>query len=91
MLGDHEPGGPERAMLSQMGKVLVLAGLGLILFGGLFWLIGKIPAAGRLPGDIEIEKETGHGRFRFYFPIATCILLSIILTLLLNLLFRLRQ
>lgn len=78
-------------MFSEIGKVLVVAGLGLVLFGGVIWLIGKVPGAGRLPGDIEVEKETKHGQFRFYFPIVTCILLGLILTLLLNLLFRLRQ
>lgn len=78
-------------MFSEIGKVLMVAGLGLVLFGGLIWLVGKLPGAGRLPGDIEVEKETSRGPFRFYFPIVTCILLSLILTLLLNLLFRLRQ
>ncbi len=78
-------------MFSDIGKVLVVAGLGLVLFGGGISLVGKIPGAARLPGDIEVEKETSRGRFRFYFPIVTCILLSVILTLLLNLLFRLRR
>lgn len=78
-------------MFSEIGKVLMVAGLGLVLFGGLIWLVAKVPGASRLPGDIEVEKETKHGPFRFYFPIVTCILLSLILTLLLNLIFRMRR
>jgi hypothetical protein len=50
---------------------LVLAGLGLLLTLG-----GKIPGLGRLPGDIVVER----GNFRFYLPLATSLLLSLILT-----------
>ena len=64
-----------------MGKLLVIAGL--VIAGiGLLMMVG-IPF-GRLPGDIVIRKESG----TFYFPLATCVVLSIILTLLLSLLRR---
>lgn len=70
-----------------MGRIFIFLGLFFILVG-IFLLFGekisKIPflnQLGKLPGDIRIEKEN----FRFYFPLATCILISIILTLLLNL------
>ena len=64
-----------------MGKLLLIAGL--VIAGiGLLMMVG-IPF-GRLPGDIVIRKGSG----TFYFPLATCILLSIILTLLLSLLRR---
>lgn len=64
-----------------MGKLLLVAGL--VIAGiGLLMMAG-IPF-GRLPGDIVIRKGSG----TFYFPLATCILLSIILTLLLSLLRR---
>lgn len=55
--------------------------LGLILAGiGLVWLlVPSIPWLGRLPGDIRIEREN----FWFYFPLATCILLSVLLSLVL--------
>ncbi len=60
-----------------MGKLLLIAGL--VIAGiGLLMMVG-IPF-GRLPGDIVIRKGSG----TFYFPLATCILLSIILTLLLS-------
>ena len=60
-----------------LGKMLILLGV-LIILIGIFWLIGdRIPWLGRLPGDIIIKKEN----FTFYFPLATSIIISIILTL----------
>jgi hypothetical protein len=55
--------------------------LGLILAGvGLIWILApSIPWLGRLPGDIRIEREN----FHFYFPLVTCLLLSVALTLVL--------
>lgn len=67
-----------------IGKLLIIAGLFLVVFGVLLLLVGKIPGIGRLPGDIYVHR----GNFTFYFPLATCILLSILLTIVLNLLFR---
>jgi uncharacterized membrane protein YkgB len=64
-----------------LGKLLILVGV-LIVIIGLLLLVGeKIPWVGRLPGDILIKRE----RFTFYFPLATSILISIILTLLFTL------
>ncbi len=64
-----------------LGKMFIL--LGIFLIGvGLFLLFGeKIPFLGKLPGDIVIKRE----KFAFYFPLATSILISLILTLLFNL------
>jgi Protein of unknown function (DUF2905) len=55
--------------------------LGLVIAGiGLVWILTpSIPWLGRLPGDIRIERET----IRFYFPLATCLLLSLLLSLVL--------
>jgi hypothetical protein len=55
--------------------------IGLIIAGiGLVWIFAPaIPWLGRLPGDIRIEREN----FRFYFPLMTCLLLSLVLTLIL--------
>ncbi|MDI6889981.1 MAG: DUF2905 domain-containing protein [Thermodesulfovibrionales bacterium] len=64
--------------IQYIGKFLILLGIVIAAVGGLFLLSGKIPWLGRLPGDILIQKKN----FTFYFPLATCILLSIILTLL---------
>ena len=60
-----------------LGKFLMIAGLLLLALGGLMFLAGKVPFLGRLPGDIVIERQN----FRFYFPLATCLLLSAVLTL----------
>ncbi|MCK4256308.1 DUF2905 domain-containing protein [candidate division WOR-3 bacterium] len=63
----------------QIGKLLTISGIILLGAGLFFLLFGKIPWLGNLPGDIYIRKEN----FTFYFPLTTCILISIILVLLL--------
>jgi len=72
--------------LSALGKWIVIAGLTLLLLGGVLWLLGRagLPL-GRLPGDLHIEREG----LSCYVPIATMILLSLVLTVLLNLIVRL--
>ena len=62
------------------GKLLMIAGAVLFLLGLLVAYGPKIPFLGRLPGDIVIRREGGN----FYFPIVTCIVLSILGSLLLN-------
>lgn len=69
--------------MSSAPKILILTGLALVGLGALLWGLQKIPGApqlGRLPGDIRIE---GKG-YSFYFPIVTCIILSVLLTLILR-------
>lgn len=66
------------SLMAEPGKVVVLFGLILVLIGLAIWFGPKIPWLGRLPGDIAVEREN----FRFYFPLATCILISLVLTLL---------
>jgi len=65
--------------MTDLARFLIIFGLLLIIVGAGLLLLGKIPGMGRLPGDILIKKEN----FTFYFPLATCILISIILSLLL--------
>ena len=65
----------------SLGRMLLLIGVTLVLLGGVLLLVGKVPFLGRLPGDIVIERKN----FTFYFPLATSILLSIVLTFLLSL------
>ena len=68
-----------------VGRLLILAGLLLIGLGVAFTLAQKFPIpVGRLPGDILVQK----GRFTFYFPLVTSLVLSVLVTLALNLLFR---
>ncbi len=63
----------------SLGKALILLGILLAIVGLLFTLGAKIPWLGHLPGDIDIRREN----FTFYFPLTTCLLLSLILTLVL--------
>ena len=65
--------------MNELGKFLVIAGLGLATLGVLFWTGFGRGWLGRLPGDIHYTK----GNFTFYFPIVTCILVSLLLTLIL--------
>ncbi len=60
------------------GKTLIILGLILVVAGLLLHFSGRIPFLGRLPGDIRIEKEN----FSFYFPLGSCLLLSLVLSLL---------
>ncbi|MCZ6480799.1 MAG: DUF2905 domain-containing protein [candidate division NC10 bacterium] len=64
-----------------LAKLLIIFGVVLALLGGLLLVVGKIPFIGRLPGDIYIQREN----FTFYFPLATSLLISILLTLLFSL------
>jgi len=67
-----------------LGRMLVVLGIVFFAAGIIVMFAGKIPFVGRLPGDINI-----HGReWSFHFPIVTALLLSLILTLILNLFFR---
>ena len=70
--------------MAGFGKGLIYIGLVLVVIGVLFSLGGKIPWLGHLPGDIYIERQ----RFSLYFPITTCLLISVIITLVLYLLRR---
>jgi hypothetical protein len=65
----------------SLGKILILLGIFLVLTGALVLALGKVPGLGRLPGDIYIQKKG----WSFYFPLTTCILLSLLLTLLFSL------
>jgi uncharacterized protein HemY len=63
--------------MTGFGRSLIYIGIVLVILGLLFSLGGKIPWLGHLPGDIYIQR----GRFTFYFPVTTCLLISIITTL----------
>ncbi|MFA4884986.1 MAG: DUF2905 domain-containing protein [Desulfotomaculaceae bacterium] len=71
-------------MWDAIGRIFLFLGAFLVLLGGVMVLGGKLFGLGRLPGDIFIQK----GNFSFYFPLVTCIILSILLTIILNLIRR---
>jgi hypothetical protein len=64
--------------MSDVGKLLIVFGLLIALVGLVLVLIGRVPWLGRLPGDVLIRR----GNWTFYFPLATSLLLSLVLTLL---------
>lgn len=66
-------------MWESLGRSLLIIGAIMLVLGGLMLVGGRFFGLGRLPGDIFIER----GNFRFYFPIVTSIILSILLTLIL--------
>jgi len=61
----------------QVGKLLIFAGIFIVILGVLFLFGDKIPFLGKLPGDIYIKKKN----FTFYFPIVTSLLLSLVISL----------
>ena len=72
-------------MHQQTGKIIIFIGAAIILIGLVWYFVGnKLHFLGRLPGDIRIEREN----FRFYFPITTMILLSLALSLILQIIRR---
>ncbi len=64
--------------MGDLGRLLMLFGAILVVVGVLLTVAGKIPWLGRLPGDIFYKGE----HVTFYFPIVTCLLISVILSLL---------
>lgn len=70
--------------LGTWGRILMFLGFSLFVFGGILIFGGKFLNLGKLPGDIYMQK----GNISFYFPIATSIVLSILLSIIINLFFR---
>ncbi len=70
--------------LAELGKWIAIAGAGLVLLGGVIWLLGHVPFFGNLPGDIRIQTQN----FGCFFPIVSLIILSILATIVLNIIIR---
>jgi hypothetical protein len=71
-------------MVNHPGKLLIILGLTLTALGLLLTFAGKLPWLGKLPLDLHVERD----HFSFYFPLGTCLLLSLLLSFLLWLLRR---
>jgi hypothetical protein len=69
-----------------MGRTLIVAGAVLLVVGLLVQLAPNLPLLGKLPGDLRIER----GGFRLYLPITTCVLVSLVVSALLQIVSRLR-
>jgi len=72
-------------MNSDTGKYIIITGVLIVLLGVLIYFFhDKLSWIGRLPGDIRIEKEN----FKFYFPITTMIIFSVVITIIIQLIKR---
>ena len=71
--------------MADMGRLLMFAGVAIFVVGAVLMLAGRIPGLGQLPGDITYEREN----FRLYAPCGTMIVISVVLTSVLNVLARL--
>jgi uncharacterized protein HemY len=67
----------------SLGRMLVFLGLFIVLVGLALMFAPRLPFIGRLPGDIFVRRDN----FTLYFPLVSCLLLSLLLTVLLNLVF----
>ena len=65
--------------MAEFGKILIFIGLLLAILGVIFIFGNKLPFVGRLPGDIAVERKN----YSFYFPVATCIIISIVMSFIL--------
>jgi hypothetical protein len=65
--------------MQEIGRGLIYLGVVLILVGGVILFLAKVKYFGKLPGDIYIKREN----FTFYFPIVTCLIISLIISLIL--------
>ena len=63
--------------MGDLGKMLMLLGIATLAIGVVLVLAGRLPWFGRLPGDIVVER----GPVTFYFPIVTCVIVSVVLSL----------
>lgn len=70
--------------IGSTARFLIGLGVLLILAGAVLLAVGKIPGLGRLPGDLAIER----GGVRFFFPIVTMLVVSVVLTVIANLFLR---
>ena len=72
--------------MHQAGKLLIIFGVIIVIAGVIIYFFDKIPFLGKLPGDIVVKKKN----FTFYFPLMTCIGVSVILSLILYLIAKLK-
>lgn len=70
--------------MKEIARLLILFGISLAGFGCLLYGVSLIPGVGKLPGDIHVKSKN----FSFYFPLATCLIVSVVLTVLINFFFK---
>lgn len=70
--------------MGELGRILIFFGIALIVLGAIFLLGPRVPFLGRLPGDILIRRD----HTTLYIPLATCLVLSLVISILLNIFWR---
>lgn len=70
--------------MSDLGKWLIFIGIVFVVLGALLYVASRIPGLGRLPGDIVMKGKN----YTFYFPLATCVLISLFISFILFLINR---
>jgi hypothetical protein len=70
--------------VGELGRILIFFGIALVVLGAIFLLGPRVPFLGRLPGDILIRRDTA----TLYIPLATCLVLSLVISILLNIFWR---
>ena len=70
--------------LESLARLLIYIGVGLVMLGGFLLLMARVPWFGHLPGDIVVRREG----LTLYIPITTMIIVSIVLTFIINIVFR---
>ena len=63
--------------MHELGRIMVVIGVIVLVAGGIIWKTGGLFGLGKLPGDIFVQK----GSSSFYFPVVTCVVISLLLTL----------
>ena len=66
--------------VNELGKWIMIGGLAMTALGGALWLAGRFGGFKGLPGDIHLQRE----HFSFHFPVVTCLLISVVLSVLLG-------
>lgn len=70
--------------MAPIGKTLMILGLAIVAIGAALWVFSSVPYIGKLPGDIYLRR----GNVTFYFPIVTCILISVVISIVFSLMRR---
>jgi hypothetical protein len=70
--------------MAPLGRTLMIMGLAIVAIGAVLWVFSSVPYIGKLPGDIYIRR----GNVTFYFPIVTCILISVVISIVFSLMRR---
>ena len=70
--------------MGELGRILIVFGIVLVLLGAIFLVAPRVPFLGRLPGDFVLRGDHA----TIYIPLATCLVLSLVISILLNVFWR---